>query len=47
MSGRDIKEICESAEREFASRIINDEEIGELPDLEIYKKYVNRRTRNL
>ncbi len=46
MSGRDIKEICEAAEREFASRIINGEKIGEAPNLEIYKKYVSRRIRN-
>eukprot|EP00903_Cladosiphon_okamuranus_P011315 g10667.t2 len=44
MSGRDMKEICQHAERRWASKLVKGQETGELPSLKEYVDCVDRRS---
>jgi len=46
MSGRDIKDICESAERNWASKIISKKAEKPLPDVDEYIHFVKKRETN-
>ncbi|CBN79434.1 conserved unknown protein [Ectocarpus siliculosus] len=45
MSGRDMKETCQHAERRWASKLVRGQETSELPSLKEYVDCVDRRSR--
>ncbi|KAG7402134.1 hypothetical protein PHYBOEH_005697 [Phytophthora boehmeriae] len=47
LSCRDIKEICEYAERKWASKVLKKEETGEVPTLQTYMEAVKTHTLGL